>query len=232
MRLWLLGFLSLLCMGQALADVSFEPLLNTVTLQLNAEQWVPTKTALVTVSVNASVNNQGLEGIQGDVLKKLNQISNKGEWHIVSYNRSLDQSGLERVQITAQVRLSSADLGRLRENAKAITKPGETYTIDGVEFTPSAEEVRDANLQLRNNIYQQVQSELANLTKMYPEQKYYVHSVNFLSEMNPSPPTAMLYKAAPAARDTAIAVGDKLRISATVILASAPNADVTKIVHN
>jgi hypothetical protein len=222
-------------MTAANADVSFEPLLNTVTLQFNAEQWAAAKTALVTVGINASLNNKGLESIQGEVLNKLNQISNKAEWHIISFNRNLDQSGLERIQMSAVIRLSSADLSHLRDIAKTISKPGETYTIDAVEFTPSEQELRDVNTVLRNTIYQQIQNEITNLNKMYPDQKYYVHSVNFLGGITPEPmpPTAMVYKSdGGAARNIAIAVGDKARLSATVIVASAPNAEVIKMVHN
>ena len=236
MRFFYLILLALLTISNAFADNSYEPLLNTVNLQLYAEQWVTTKTALVTVGVNASVSGQGLEKIQANVLSKLNQISNKGEWHIVSFNRSLDQSGLERVQISAQARLASADLAGLRDRAKAISKPGETYTLDNVEFVPSSNELRDANTALRNDIYNQIKIELANLSKQYPEQKYYVHNINFLGEFSPAP-QPMLMKAAMVGsvaneRVASLSVGDKLKLSATVVLAAAPNGDVTKIVHN
>jgi len=218
----------------AWADNTYEPLLNTVTLQLNAEQWVTTKTALVTVGVNASVSDQGLEKIQNDVLTKLNQITNKGEWHLVSFDRSLDQSGLERVQISAQIRLASADLGGLRDRAKTISKPGETFTIDNVEFTPSAAELRDANTALRNNIYQQAQTELANLNKLYPEQKYYLHNIDFLGTMAPVAPQAntMMAMKVRGGNVGSISVGDKLQLTATLVIAAAPGPDVAKLVHN
>ena len=89
------------------AERSFDPLLNKVILQLSAEQWVTTKTALVTVGINANVNDNGIENIQGEVLIKLHQLSDKGEWHITSFNRTQDQSGLERIQISGQARLPS-----------------------------------------------------------------------------------------------------------------------------
>lgn len=119
------------------ADVNLEPLLNKVTLQLRAEQWVTTKTALVNVGVNAAVTDQGIEKIQNDVMQKLNKLSDKGEWHIVSYNRQLDRSGLESIQMTAQARLPQSELANLRDKAKSLSKPGETFTIDAVQFTPS-----------------------------------------------------------------------------------------------
>lgn len=236
MRGIFLTILSLFITIPAWADVSYEPLLNTITLQLNAEQWVTTKTALVTVGVNASVSGNALEKTQSQVLSKLNQISNKGEWHIVAFNRSLDQSGLERVQISAQARLLSSDLSGLRDKAKAISIPGETYTLDNVDFTPSADEFRDANNNLRNDIYQQAKTEIANLNKIYPDQKYYLHSANFIGNAIPVPmaENAMYMRVgavASAPVKTNLAVGNKLNVSASVVIASAPNPDVAKIVH-
>ncbi len=212
------------------ADNSYEPLLNTVTLSLSGEQWVTTQTALVTIGVNATVTGGGLEKMQSTVLAKLNQLS-KGEWHIISFNRTLNQSGLEQVQISAQARLPSAELSGLRDRAKAITKPGETYTLDNVEFVPSEGELRAANTNLRNFIYQQAKNEIVNLNKMNPDQVFYIHSIDFLNT-NVAPPQPMMFKAAGMNGNAAsVAVGNKLVVNATVVLASAPSAEVTKIVH-
>ena len=237
LRLISIGLLNIAFMSAVWADVSVEPLLNQVSLQLSAEQWVTTKTALVTVGVNVSVSDSGLEKVQNEVLSKLNQISNKGEWHIIDFNRTLDQSGLERVQIAAQNRLSSGDLVGIRDKAKAISKPGSTFTIDNVEFSPSAEELQAVNLTLRNDIYQQAKTEIANLNKLYPEDKYYLHNINFTNDFSQQP-QPMMYKAAYGATGSAAAnvmhvsnlvVGNKLKITANVVLAAAPNADVMRL---
>lgn len=236
MRIIYLLLLSLLVSANAWADNAYEPLLNTVSLELNADQWVTTQTALVSIGVNATVTGGGLEKMQSTVLSKLNQISNKGEWHIISFNRSLSQSGLEQVQITAQARLPSADLSGLRDRAKAITKPGETYTLDNVEFIPSESELREANKNLRSAIYQQAKNEIDALNKVNPDQHYYLHNVDFIGRIVPlSTPQPMMYKAAGigamASNASTISVGNKLIVTATVVLASAPSSDVTKIVH-
>jgi hypothetical protein len=234
MKAFCLALFSFILMTPLWADTSLEPLLNQISLQFLAEQWVTTKTALVTVGVNASVSDSGLEKIQSEVLSKLNQISNKAEWHIISFNRTQDQSGLERIQISAQIRLASADLGGLRDKAKAISKPGETFTIDNVEFSPSAEELRASNTALRNDIYQQIKAEIDDLNKLYPDNKYYLHNVSFLGEVMPQP--MAMYKAntmaaAAVERNTnQLIVGDKLKITASVVLATAPNADVIKMI--
>lgn len=234
MKKLLVSALGLLLTMPAWADLNLEPVLNKVSLQLHAEQWVTTKTALVNVAINAAVTDQGIEKLQNEVLQKLSQLANKGDWHIVSLNRQQDKSGLETVQIMAQARLAQEDLSNLREKAKTISKPGVTFTIDNVQFTPSEEEIRQANTTLRNNIYQQANLEIDALNKMYPTQKYYLYQVNFMNDMPaPMPMMAGMAKmnmaAAPAAP---LSIGDKVELQAMVVLASLPDSILQKLAHN
>ena len=165
------------------AAISWEPLLNQVTLQLKAEQWLTTQTALVNVNINAAVSDQNIANLQNEVLNKLKQLIASPDWHIISFDRQQDQSGLESIQIAAQVRVAQASLASLRDKAKAISKPGETFTIDNVQFVPSEDEIRQANNNLRNNIYQQVKTEIDTINNIYPDQKFYVHNIDFLFNM-------------------------------------------------
>lgn len=214
----------------ARADINLEPLLNKVVLQLQAEQWITTKTALVDVSINAAVTDQGIEKIQANVTQKLNQLSDKGEWHVLSFNRQLDRSGLESIQMKAQARLPQTELGNLRGKAKSISKPGETFTIDNVHFTPSNEEIRDANTALRNNLYLQAKAEIENLNKLYPDQKYYLHEINFisLSPISPMPMNAMVRAEAMSASPP-LSVGNKANLQAMVTVASMPAVVAQKL---
>lgn len=226
-----LGFLFSL---PALASINLEPLLNKVSLQLHAEQWVTTKTALVTVGINAAVTDQGIEKIQAQIIQKLAQFSNKAEWHIVSFNRQQDKSGLESIQISAAARMQQTDLTGLRDKAKAISKPGETFTIDDVQFTPSDDEQRQANNALRATLYQQAKAEIDALNKVYPEQKYYLHQIDFIMTppIEPMPMAAGMYGTKVAALRipaTPLAVGNKVQIQAVVVLASMPNVIAQKL---
>ncbi len=224
----------LFLMLPAWADVNLEPLLNKVTLQLSAEQWVTTKTALVTVGINASVSDSDVGKIQSTILDKLNQLTGKAEWHIISFDRSQDQSGLEKVQVSAQARLPESALSGIRDKAKSMSKPGETFTLDNVQFTPSDDELRTANTTLRENIYQQAKVELDQLNKQYPDQKFYLHQINFMGELTPGPMPQVMAKFSNGigAASNNLSVGDKMRITATIVLAAAPSADVVKVVHN
>jgi uncharacterized protein YggE len=209
-------------------------LLNKVTVRLTAEQYVPTKTALVSVGVSASVTEAGLQNIQDDILKKLTSLSDQGEWHITAFDRSQDQSGLEKVQISAQARLPSAALTSLRDKSKTMSKPGQTFTVDNVEFTPSDDEMRAANTALRSVIYQQAKDEADRLNKAYPDQKYYVHDVNFLDLMMAPGPimpmNAMVMRGNNQSFSPKLSVGDKLIINATVVLAAMPD-QLNKALH-
>jgi hypothetical protein len=228
MRILSLLLMSLLIASPAMADdCRHDGMLNKVVLKLTAEQWVATKSALVSVTVNASVNGSGLDKVQDEVLKKLSDISSQGEWHITSFDRSLDTSGLEKVVITAQARVPSNALSNLRDRAKQISKPGETFNLDNVAFTPSEDELRQANADLRTNIYVQAKDELDRLNKLYSDQHYFVHDIDFVGDLVNGPivvPGAnyMRAMAAPMAASPGLAVGDKLIITATITLAAPP----------
>lgn len=221
----LICLLLLSCTAMATTDLS--TLLNKVILQLHTEQWVTTQTALVNVSVNAAVADQGIEKIQNNVLGKLAQLASKGEWHIIALNREQDKSGLESIQIIAQARLAQTDLNGLRDKAKALSKPGETFVIDEVQFTPSEAEIRAANVAMRAQLYQQAKAEIDELNKIYPDQKYYLYQINFNNvSMAPVPMMQASMSMAKMNREVSdaspIAVGNKVELYATVIIAAMP----------
>lgn len=143
----------------AWADDDLSQLLNKISFPLRVEKWVTTKTANVFVAVNSAVSDAGIEKVQGQVLNQLMQLSAQGEWHIVSYTRQQDKSGLESIQIMAEARLPQTELGGLRDKAKSMSKPGNTYTIENVAFTPSDDEITQAQVMMRGMIYQQARLE-------------------------------------------------------------------------
>jgi hypothetical protein len=207
-------------------------LLNKISLQLHAEQWVTTQTALVRVSVNATVSSQGIEKIQNSVMQHLGQLSQKSTWHIVSLNRQEDKSGLESVQIFIEARLPQNELAALRDKAKSMSNPGEKFAIESVEFTPSEDELKQANAALRTQIYNQAKAEMDSLNKLYPEQKFYIHAVDFMTAPGPMPMTmATSYMKADmasvrSAGSAPLSVGNKQELMAVVVFGS-----ITEPVH-
>lgn len=89
----------------------FAPLmvLDEVTFQVSAKQWVSTQTALLMVNVNATLDNADLVRARADIMEKLTKIA-AGEWHLTQFDRSQDSSGLEKLYVQAQSRVNQASL--------------------------------------------------------------------------------------------------------------------------
>ncbi|MDX1902390.1 MAG: hypothetical protein SFW66_10400 [Gammaproteobacteria bacterium] len=224
--------LFIVCSGVVFADNNFEPLLDKVTLSFNADKWVVAGAALVTVGINLSLSDQDMGHVQSGILEKLDKIATKADWHIVAFNRTQDESGLEKIQASAQARLPEKILAGLRDRAKALSKPGQTFTIDDIQFTPSEQEKRDAYVALRSNIYQQIKTELAQLNQMYPEQKYSVHEIHFVDQTPVGTmANVMMSKQAMVAASPELPIGDQMKLNASVVLASAPGDAVMNLVH-
>lgn len=199
---------------------------NTVTFDLTAQQWVETKTAKVTVQVNATLNEEGLANSHQDISSKLTKISNKAPWHITAFNRSKDESGLEKLTVSAEARLAESELAALRDSATKVSKPGETFTIASIDFSPSEEEMEQAQEGLRQIIYGQAKDELAKLNKLYPDDKFFLHTINFgpgpLPRMAPQTESFQAKNLPAGGYSPPMTVSDQLKMTATIIFASAP----------
>ena len=199
------------------------PPLDRILFQVTAEQWVETKSAVVNVSIDATLGKEDLTKARSTILNKLNKISDKGDWHITRFNRSQDSSGLERLSVSAEARLPGSTLATLRAQAKSVSKPGETYSITNINFTPSLAEYETIRASVRKNLYKKINDELARVNQTYPTQKFKVHGVNLIKGVPPlartdrNRPMALLSVAAVAAP---ITVSNKVTMTATVVLGS------------
>lgn len=158
--------------------VNTYPALNIVHYQASVEKWVTTQTALVTVNIDASLNQAGMDNLQQQVNTSLTSLANNVNWQMIAYNRNEDASGLEQVSITEQARLSADQLANLRSKTTALSKPGIKYSINDIEFTPSMDEVQTAEDQLRAQLYQRIKQEIDTLNKTY-NQNFYVNDLEF-----------------------------------------------------
>jgi hypothetical protein len=214
---------SLWCCSFAIAENKIPPL-NIINLQLQAEEWVTTKTAKVVVDINSNLGDKQLASVNADVMQKLAAISKAAEWRVTTFERTKDSSGLEKVFIQAEIRLPEAALVDLRQKAEKVSKPGETFTISNIDFTPDLLATQEANAAVRNKIYLAVKQELEHLNKMYAGQKYFLHKIYFNnSEVFMAAKTDMLALASPASTKSSRAtmtVNNKIVMSANVELAS------------
>lgn len=199
--------------------------LNKVTFQMTAEQWVTTKTAKITIGVDATLNENQLSKVRTDILTKLGKLAPGAEWHITIFDRSQDNSGLEKLHIEAQARVAEAGLSDLRAQAKTMSKPGETYTVLNVEYIPTISEIEATEAALRAKVYESAKNELATINKVYPEQKYYLHSVDFSGATPPPQPLVAsarmsLAKVATTVASPVLVISNNVVVTANVVLAS------------
>ncbi len=152
---------------------------SKVMYRLSMEQWVSTQSATVTVSANLSLKSTALAKARKALLSKLNTIA-KADWHITQFNRSKDNSGLERLSVQAQARLPESALDGLRDKTARISRPGESFQIQQINFMPSLAEMQAGKSALRDKIYEQVNAEITRLNSAYPPLKFKVKMINFI----------------------------------------------------
>ncbi len=201
------------------------PVLNQVQYQLTAEKWATTDTAKVIVSIDSTLNQVALANINQIIMSNLKKIVQKADWHITSFNRSKTQSGLETMRVIAEARIPEKQLSGLRNKAKDVTRPGSTYRIADIQFTPSPADIQNTRAALRQEIYQQVKTELTKLNAVYPGEKFQVNSINFTRMPMPRPMmknrTMMLAAESPSAvAAPQMSVSAKVVQNATVVFAA------------
>lgn len=199
--------------------------LDKIDFQLSAKQWVTTQTALLSVTINVTLNTADLVKARADIMDRLNKIA-KGDWHLIQFDRSQDNSGLEKLYVQAQARVTQDVLTDIYQNAKAVSAPGAQYEIDSVDFKPSFDETQAVLTQIRQRLYQQVNDELNRINKDYPTQNYSVSNLTFVEGSTPSQPrpyqakemNTMIAAAVPTA--PMLTVSNELILTALVEVAS------------
>ena len=200
--------------------------LDKITFQVAAKQWVTTQSALLGVNINVTLSSADLVKARAEIMERLNKIA-KGDWHLVEFNRSQDSSGLEKLYVQAQARVNQEALTDIYKNAKSVSLPGAKYEISSIDFKPSFDEIQTVLSQIRQRLYQQVNDELARINKAYPTQNYTVSNLVFAEGTNPSPPRAyqakeanMVVFRAATAPAPALTVSNELILTALVEVAS------------
>ncbi len=203
---------------------SQQPILNKISLQLSVEKWAQTDTAKVTVSLDGALDKIGLANISSQMMQTLDKMAGKTDWHITQFMRSQDKSGLETVHVEAEARLPETDLADLRNKAKNLSKPGETYTVTNIDFSPSAEEIEKTHAVTRAEIYNLVKQEIARINQIYPDQQYFLYSIDFQAGQTFQPVAmramAVSEAVAEAAPQVGVAVSTKVVETAQAVIAA------------
>lgn len=214
-------FVPLLAWGQYPPNV---PWMNRITYQLSVDKWATTSNAKVTVNMDAIADKIDLSNINAHVLSNLAAIADSKNWHIVRYVRNQDKSGLEMIHVEAEAWLPNNTLGGIRDKAKKISRPGETYTIADIDFSPSPADIENTHAEARATIYNMAKAEIARLQQIYPDQHYFLYSIDFQQPTVFGSATGKMAMTAampaPAAPEPVAEINSHIIDSATVVVAA------------
>lgn len=201
-------------------------ILSKITYQPSVEGWVATDSVDVNVAINAALNNANVADKKESILNKLKGVAKDAVWHLASFKQSQDSSGLTRLTILANARLPQSATTNLTGQLKKISQSGEQYSVAGMAFTPSNQEINAEKTKLRDQLYQKIVSEIKTLNKTY-HQRYFPMEVTF-NDNSVRPMPVMLYKAVTnngVSRASALtpSVASRLMLTANVTLAAEPS---------
>lgn len=209
---------------------------DQVVFTLSAENWVTTKTARVTLNVEAAVTASTSGTMRATMNKSVNDVV-KAEWRLTGFSRSQDQTGMERWSAMYDARVPENELNGLDDKAKKVSKAGMQITVGNVDFSPTLDEVQEVINLTRTQIYKQANDQLTALNVALPGRGYRIASIDFVNtQAGPSyatkarPMLAMARGAAAggAMMDAsneampAMEKSEKIMLSARIIMAAVP----------
>ena len=165
-------------------------------------------------------------GIQNDIVNKLKQLSDSADWHVVFFTHG--SIGIGTRTNYSRSKIAAKELSGLIK-AKSISKQ-----LKPIRSTMSFsdDELQKANVSLRNDIYSQAKNEIDTLNKTYPDQKYYLYNIDFVSSVSPMPmANEMMMAKSSGGRGavTPVPIGNKANLQATVVIASFPEVALQKL---
>lgn len=202
-----------------------------VMFDLSVENWVTTKTARVSINVEAAVNSATAGSMRDDMMKAVANLT-KGDWRLVSFNRNQDQTGLERWSASYETRLPETVLSGLGDAAKKASKAGMQLSIGEIDFSPTLDEIEAVRSDLRTQIYKKAADQLTALNGTMPGRNYRISVIEFGGDV-PMPMYGLKRTMAPMAMNAAAASipvqdaeaaerSEKIRMTAHVTLAALP----------
>ncbi|MDF1759831.1 MAG: hypothetical protein P1U40_04790 [Coxiellaceae bacterium] len=192
------------------------PLLSTVSFQSSVQGWIKTDTAKVIVAVAAGSKSSNVSSQRQAIMQRLAGLYPKVQWRITSMSFSKDQSGLVNLRLYATARLPEKDTSTLNQKLTKLNRSGEQYKVQSMAFVPTLQEMNTAKMQLRDQLYQQVNKEVAALNKTYNKQ-YYPANIQFISAQ-PRPMPMMYMKAASASNEATHAAGSSPQLANQITL--------------
>lgn len=217
-----IGILLLLSIVSMTAFALAPRVLNSVSYQLTEQKWIKINHVLVTVfiDINATVSDQNVETLRRAIMKNLQNIL-VGDWHIIDFSRSKSDSGLEVINVQAQIRVSADVLGPIYQQVKSISKAGQAYRVASLDFRPDLADIQNVQTELRRRIYAKVRADLKQLNNQFQSQRYFVHQIRFMSAQPMPSPMALVQVQGSGVKNNAALGAEAMVVSQMVKLTAA-----------
>lgn len=201
---------------------------DRVMFDIAAEDWVTTKTAHVSVAVEAAVSGANAGSARTEMMKGVGEIAS-AEWRLTSFNRNQDQAGLEHWSAIFEARLPETSLNGLNDSAKKISKAGLQFSVASIDFSPTLAEMEAVRGGLRGQIYKAAADQLAVLNGALPGRNYRIAMIDFGGDggMRPMPrvikggPMMMATASASDSDSAAVERAEKIMLTARIVFATA-----------
>ncbi len=151
---------------------------DIVAFDLSAEDWVTTKTAHVTVNVEAAVSATNAGSMREDMAKAVGDAA-KGDWRLTNFTRTQDSTGLEHWSVSFDSRLPESALNSLPDSLKKASKAGMQMSVGDIDFSPTLDETEATRAGLRARLVKNAVEQVATLNTSLPGRSYRIAQIAF-----------------------------------------------------
>ena len=180
---------------------------SSVTMTLSADTYVEAKTVKLKFNVVFAMTDENLDA-KAEVLKAANQIDDSAKWYIIDASSSNDNSGIPSATFTLSVRVGEKIVNSISSRISKVNRPGLQFKVIETDYKPEAQQIKDAQKELRKQIYKQAVEEVAILNdilgKASSEDGWVIGSISY----NERAPNVNLYNNTRAAASKSIAFSE------------------------
>lgn len=155
---------------------------NQISMQLQQEGWVTSKTAAVTVEIQAATSKDDSAKLIAQITDKLKSIvKNSAPWRLVDLSTTKNSAGLLAIAAKMSARLDNDQIAQLQSAIDTLNKAGEQYKIEGIDYQPQLAEIADENTRLRVLLYKDMLEQQRIINSAFTSAAYQLQTVNFES---------------------------------------------------
>lgn len=160
------------------------PVQDYMSFQLRADKVVVSDTVKLTVLINALVTPEKTESALRTEIKQALAKFVEADWQFNGIERSVDDSGFERVSLRATARVNERENYNLDGRAKAVSRQGLQLSSVSVDATVPIPMLEEAEKELRLAILKKANEELEAINGVMGG-GYRVAQVNYANQGEP-----------------------------------------------